>query len=130
MSLGGHGIKQILRSGFLLIAGCGVLGLGARAQIILYATDFPDAQGWTLTGLLPPDPCWAVDATPAFVLGTSSWLSAPFSLNFNNGVNYHPEGQGRATSPPIHLGTGSGNKILRYWCNASTEFNLPCYWDT
>src|SRR5688572_18122005 len=66
-------MQKLLHSGLLGIAACTALGLRLHAQTVLYSTDFPDAQGWTFTGSLPPDPTWAVDATPF------PGFSAPFS---------------------------------------------------
>jgi len=122
-------MKQFLRSGFLLTAACVASSL-SRAQTILYSTDFPDDQGWTLTSSTPPV-VWAVDDTPAKVSGANSWLSAPFSLNFNNGVNYHPLGMGTATSPPIDLSVANGSVRLVFWCNWLVESPncCGCGWD-
>ena len=123
-------MKQFLRSGFLMIAACVTSGLGLNAQTVLYATDFSDAQGWTLTSSAPPVG-WAVDATPAGVLSTPSWHSAPSSLNYNNGTNYYSgsmPNNGMAASPQIDLSTASGNVTLGFWCNWSTEGG-PCGYD-
>jgi hypothetical protein len=120
---------QFLRSGILLIVACGALGLGLQAQIVIYATDFADDQGWTLSSSSPPV-VWAVDASPASVLGSPAWRSAPNSLNYNNGFDYiSPGGNwGIATSPPIDLSIASGNVNFGFWCNWSTEGG-PCIYD-
>ena len=115
-------MKQILRSGFLLIAACATSGLGLQAQTVLYATDFPDDQGWTLTSSFPPV-VWAVDGTPI------GGLSAPFSLNFNNGSNLIPYGDGTATSPPIDLSAATGDTYLNFWCYYATEGGPACGFD-
>jgi len=120
-------MKQFLRSGFLLIAAC-ASSFGLHAQTVLYATDFPDDQGWTFSALGPGYPWWAVDATPASIAQSPSWLSAPFSLNFNNGVDYTPLGQGTATSPWIDL-TGGHFITLGFWCDWNTEKSMACGWD-
>jgi hypothetical protein len=120
-------MKQFLRSCFLLIVACVALAPTLRAQTVLYSSDFPNDQGWTFTSSGPGHPWWAVDATPATVLGTPSWHSAPFSLNFNNGVDYTPQGLGTATSPQIDLSAASGNVWLTFWCNWHTEWLAP--WD-
>ena len=115
-------MQQFLRTGFLLIAACATVGVGANAQTVIYATDLSDAQGWTLTSSIPPV-VWAVDATPATVVGAASWRSAPYSLNYNDGVNYvtgASANQGTATSPWIDLSMASGNVTFGFWCNWST----------
>jgi hypothetical protein len=71
-----------------MIAACLASNLSVNAQTVLYSTDFPDAQGWTLTSFVPPV-VWAVDATPASVITSPSWHSPPYSLNYNDGVNYY-----------------------------------------
>ena len=124
-------MKRFFRTGFLVIAVCALSAIAARAQSAIYSTDFPDAQGWTFTGLGAGYPWWDVDATPTNVGGTPSWHSAPFSLNFNNGTNYAPIGDGTATSPPIDLSVASGNPTLAFWCQWDTERRgTPgCGWD-
>ena len=79
-------MEKYLVSGTLTLAACIALELGASAQAVFYSTDFADDQGWTLTSSVPPV-VWAVDDTPASVLGSRSWHSPPYSLNYNNGVN-------------------------------------------
>jgi len=123
-------MKQFVRSGFLMIAACLASDIVTHAQTVLYSTDFPDDQGWTLTSTAPPV-MWAVDATPASVVGSPSWRSAPYSLNYNNGVNYSSGTTGNwgtATSPLIGLIAGSGTTTLRFWCSWSTECCLAP-WD-
>ena len=123
-------MKRLLRSSFLLIAACTASALCVRGQTVIYSTDFSDAQGWTLTSSAPPV-VWAVDNTPASVLGSPSWHSAPSSLNYNNGVDYFSGttgNYGTAISPPIDLSVASGNLNLGFWCNYSTEGG-PCGWD-
>ena len=125
-------MKQFLRSGFLMIATCVVTDVGLHAQGVIYSTDFSDAQGWTFSSNYP-SVVWAVDATPASVLGSPSWHSAPYSLNYNNGVNYGgtpTHNEGTATSPPIDLSVTSGSRTLRLWCSADTETGQHCDWDT
>src|SRR5688572_10033684 len=110
-SQGVRPMKQFLRSGFLLIAACAASGLGLHAQTVLYSTDFPDDQGWTLGG--NSFAWWAVDDTPA----TVGWHSAPYSLNFNNGTCFcSPLAIGAATSPAIDLSAGIGSLALGFWC--------------
>jgi len=122
-------MNQFLRSGLLLIAACGS-SISLHAQTALYSTDFPNDQGWELRGMGSGYPEWAVDATPASVLAGPAWHSAPFSLNFNNGVNLGPNGEGWATSPLIDLAAANGLATLGFWCNYSTETELGCSWDT
>ena len=124
-------MKQFLRSCFLLIVACAGSAVGLHAQTVLYSTDFADAQGWTFTASAPPVE-WAVDDTPANVLTSLAWHSAPYSLNYNNGVNYFSglsSNIGTATSPPIDLSAASGSVSLGFWCNWSTE-DGPCAYDT
>ena len=64
-------MQRFLRSGFLTIAVCTAAALGVRAQTVLYSTDFSDAQGWTFSSSQPPV-VWAVDDTPASVVGSTS----------------------------------------------------------
>ena len=121
-------MKEFLRSGFLMIALCGALGLVAHAQAVLYSTDFADDQGWTFTAN-SPEFRWNVDATPPSVIGSPSWLSAPHSLNYNNGVACGTgfKTYGHATSPPIDLSVANGALSLGFWCNFDVEHNHNCF---
>jgi len=106
----------------------------ANAQLVRYATDFPDATGWTLDPACPSCVQWAVDATPALVLGTPSARSAPNSLNFNDGVCFGAFAcvgisQGRATSPAIDVSAPAGTSTLSFWCMWDTEPDGACYFD-
>lgn len=64
---------------------------------------------------------WNVDGDPASVPGGSS-MSAPYSLNYNDGTDYNDgnANSGTATSPVLDL-TGSKNPILTFWCNYDTD---------
>jgi hypothetical protein len=115
-------MKRFLRSGLFLIAACATSALALDAQTVLYSTDFPDDQGWTLVSANPPV-VWAVDGSP---LGG---LSAPFSLNFNDGSSIAPFGEGTATSPPIDLAATTGALSLGFWCNFMTEGGPACSFD-
>ena len=111
-----------------------LLSAASNAQVVRYATDFSDGAGWTL-----PPPCgdcvqWSVDATPAAVLGTPSWLSAPSSLNFNNGVCFGQaeclgSTQGTAASPPIDVSAPAGGAALSFACMWDTETEGACFFD-
>jgi len=123
-------MKQILRSGFLMIMACVAVDLGARAQVVLYSTDFPDDQGWVFQAL-NSNAWWAVDDTPGICFGGPSNLSAPFSLNFNNGSCIGGAGCGGtsfgiATSPAIDLGAANGSVVLGFWCNYHCESSAFC----
>jgi hypothetical protein len=126
-------MKQLLRSGFLRIVACAVSRLGLRAQTVIYSTDFPDDQGWTLVTSCSLGAWWAVDTSPANVLGSPSWRSAPYSLNFNNGADIGAAGIktcGTATSPQIDLSVTTGTVALGFWCNWETELSGPCGYDS
>src|SRR5689334_22842619 len=106
-----------------------------RAQVVRYATDFPDATGWTLD---PPasagSPCWAVDATPASVAGAPAYHSVPNSLNFNDGHWYGLAGgvgitYGNAVSPAIDISAPAGTCTLSFWCAYDTETDTGCGYD-
>lgn len=89
----------------------------AVAQV-LYSTDFTDLGEWTVdaNSCGTPSVRWAADATPAFHQG-GPFLSAPASLNFNNGQNLGVgiESCGSVTSPPIDLSAASSlDCSLRY----------------
>jgi hypothetical protein len=116
-------MKRFVRLGVFLIAAFAASALGLHAQSVIYATDFPDDQGWTFVNWNGFGVTWAVDATPATVLGSPSWHSAPFSLNFNDGVQYGStvSNFGTATSPPIDLSVATGPVTLGFWCNWDTE---------
>jgi hypothetical protein len=78
---------------------------------------------------------WDVDATPASVLGAPSWLSAPYSLNFNDGTCFGAAGcvgisQGRATSPMIDIGAPAAGASLSFACLWDTELDGGCYFDS
>lgn len=86
--------------------------------------------GWTLSNS-DTSTGWAADGTPAAdpVIGTP-YVSAPYSLNYNNGLDYdvpdpanHGSGlpnSGTATSPVVDL-AGTTNPVLTFRCNYFTE---------
>jgi hypothetical protein len=106
----------------LLLVLVGALALPAPGQVI-YQTRFDDIGGWSLPPQGgPKDPHWDVDNRP----GQAPFgpvLSPPYSLNYNNDVDYNGfaiPGE-TARSPQILLGTATGIPILSFWCN-----NLSC----
>jgi hypothetical protein len=123
-------MKQFLRTGVLMVVACGASVLGARGQIVLYSTDFPDDQGWTFQAL-NTNAWWAVDETPVGYMSSPSWYSAPYSLNFNNGACYCTPGftsaMGTATSPTFDLSSAHGSIVLQFFCNIQVVPSLnPC----
>jgi hypothetical protein len=123
---------SLLRFGWLALVLL-VPAATAEAQVVRYATDFPNGTGWTLTGVVSTR--WNVDATPGSVLGAPSWHSAPFSLNFNDGFCYGLSSCvgitfGTADSPPIDIGAPSGSASLSWWCLWDTETDGACYFDS
>lgn len=89
---------------------------------VIYQTSFDDSSGWSFDGL--GGVAWRVDALPSSIGGNPqcaspdppSYLSAPFSLNFNNDVDIQrgPWAEGTADSPPIDL-CGTHAPMLRLW---------------
>ena len=72
---------------------------------VLYQTDFSDPTGWTLPPYTLPTnkPHWALDNRPGSA-PYGAYLSAPWSLNWNNDVNYVGSvTSAKAVSPPIDL---------------------------
>ena len=106
----------------LLCFSLGMLAPPTPGQTI-YQTSFDDQGGWTMPPQNGPgDPYWAVDDRPSQA-PYGAFLSPPFSLNYNNNVNYNGQaipGE-TATSPPIDLSVASGLPLLSFWCN-----NLSC----
>lgn len=105
----------------------------AGAQVVRYATDFPDAAGWTLNPVAFPVR-WNVDATPAVVLGAPAFHSPLYSLNFNDGTCFGASSCvgitfGSADSPPVDISTPSGGAALHWWCLWDTETDGACYFD-
>jgi hypothetical protein len=97
------------------------------ASVVL--TDaFANSANWSFTaGPTNGTVAWNVDALPATTgTGINSWQSAPFSLNYNNGVDFNAGASvinsGAATSSPglINL-TGASAATLTFLCAYSTE---------
>jgi hypothetical protein len=67
---------------------------------------------------------WAADATPGSVLGALPYVSAPGSLNYNNGTNYSTgavANSGSARSPLIDRTALPGTLRLKFMCNYQTD---------
>lgn len=74
--------------------------------------------GWTLSATAAP--AWAADGSPAGMPG-GAFVSAPNSLNYNDGADYDPGvNSGTALSPAITL-TGYSNISLVFMCNYQTD---------
>jgi len=94
----------------------------------VFQDQFANAGNWTFTaGVNNGTVGWGVDALPATTgTGINSWQSAPFSLNYNNGVDFNSGASvintGAATSNAglIDL-TGSASATLTFLCAYSTE---------
>src|SRR5690349_1700729 len=127
-------LRRIVR-GSLTLAALLAASAPLRAQIVRFATDFPDGAGWTFDPGFPPQgPVWAVDATPASVVTALPYHSAPASLNFNNGTCYGNTGclgmaHGNATSPAVDISAPSGTATLSFWCAYDTETLPACGYD-
>jgi hypothetical protein len=99
---------------------------GADVLAPLYSSDFSSATDWTLLSANPNGVQWAVDATPATILGANAFVSGPASLNFNNGTDYNGgsgvvvSGTATCAAGLIHL-TGTSSPVLSFWCNYQTE---------
>ena len=110
-----------------------LLATASAAQTTLYSTDFTTLDGWTVTTGCLPTYAWAADATPAFHPG-GPFVSAPASLNFNDGINIGGDGAGRGAvtcgwvkSGVIDLSLATGVPRLRYLVSVDTEND--CLWD-
>lgn len=70
-----------------------------------------------------PDNEWKMDSTASQIGNSSAYKSPPYSLNFNNGINFlsglKPT-NGTATSPKIDI-TNLANPVLRFWTLHDTE---------
>jgi hypothetical protein len=67
---------------------------------------------------------WTVDATPATILVSNSFVSAPASLNYNNGTDYSTGASanaGSARSPQIDRTLLAGTARLKFMCNYQTD---------
>jgi subtilisin-like proprotein convertase family protein len=76
---------------------------------------------WSLSGT-DPTVAWTVDGTVAAMPG-GAFHSAPFSLNYNNGIDYDTPGlpnSGTATSPLVDI-SGNPGARLKFFCNYQTE---------
>ncbi|MBI2932245.1 MAG: hypothetical protein HYY16_11385 [Planctomycetes bacterium] len=96
----------------------------AGAQTMLLSERFDDgAPGWTFDSSVPPVQ-WAADATPSLILqwGDAPFVSAPHSLNYNNGTDYGLSGanSGTATSPLLPL-AGWAGVVVSFWCAYDTD---------
>lgn len=102
---------------------------GARAQDI-YSTDFTTLDNWTVVTGCSPGYRWKADATPKDrYCGSPAFMSAPASLNFNNGSDVGGWGIhggadytcGSVTSPPIDLGVAVAGAELSFWVSVDME---------
>lgn len=70
-----------------------------------------------------PDNEWRIDSTASPIGNSPAYKSAPYSLNFNNGINFlsglEPT-NGTATSPKINI-SNLTNPVLRFWTLHDTE---------
>lgn len=67
---------------------------------------------------------WAVDATPATILGAPPYFTAPASLNYNNGVNYitgASANSGTARTPAIDRTVIPSTGWVKFMCNYQTD---------
>ncbi len=67
---------------------------------------------------------WAVDASPAAILGAPSFATAPFSLNYNGGTDYETPGlpnAGSVVTGVIHRGALTTTGRLKFMCNHQTD---------
>ncbi len=78
-------------------------------------------SGWAFAIVLPTPVVWRADATPASVPGGPA-KSEPYSLNYNDGVDYYDGGVNAAwaRSPIIEL-SGTADPQLTFWCNYETD---------
>lgn len=107
-----------------------VLALLCAAQTTIYSETFDTgAAGWTIAPSYAP--LWDADATPALAGTTPTHVSAPNSLNVNNGLNYFVYGyqtdpeagsasSNKAASGPISL-AGLPAAVLTFQCMYETE---------
>jgi hypothetical protein len=92
----------------------------------LYANSFADASGLAFAGPAAGGVQWAVDASPASVLGAAPYRSAPASLNFNNGLNFNA-GPGVVVSGTALIDLSAidfsraQSPVLTFWSNYQTE---------
>lgn len=89
-----------------------VLSAPAFGQV--YATQFDDDMGWTLTGN-HPSCAFHVDGTPS-TMSDGAFFSPPFSLNANNGPCDDIFNDTFALSPPIDI-SNLQQPVLRFQCN-------------
>lgn len=100
----------------------------ASAQAVtIYSTDFTTLDGWSAFQSWP-HVGWAADATPDSH-PAGPFVSAPASLNYNNGTNYDAGfgTSGHVLSPPIDLSLASSDPRLRFQAFWDTE--TECFWD-
>lgn len=113
-----------------LIAAVLLLGTASLSSAQLYETDFTNLDGWTTTSTGTAY-TWQADATPDFHCA-GPYLSAPSSLNFNDGVDFGgmggPTTAGEARSPVIDLSKATtSTPHVRFWM--SMDLERGCQWD-
>lgn len=99
------------------------LAAPAAAQVV-YSTDFSSSAGWTFS---PSNggSTWAIDATPPNFgsCGSAPYISAPSSLNFNDGATYGTDNvvSGVVTSPVIWLDPTQVAARATFWLSVDHE---------
>jgi Collagen triple helix repeat (20 copies) len=101
---------------------------GADIVTPMFSEPFANATNWSFTST-SVTVVWAVDATPATVaVGQPSFQSAPFSLNFNDGVDYADAAgpdSGNATTVASFNLAGTTTPVLSFKENWRTEGFVP-----
>ncbi len=99
----------------------------------VFSEPFANAANWTfVAGVNNGTVGWNVDASPATVLGAPTFQSSPFSLNYNNGVDFNSgasvinTGEARLNAGLVNL-TGLTSPSLTFLCNYQTESTLTSF---
>ncbi|KAA3601504.1 MAG: T9SS C-terminal target domain-containing protein [Calditrichaeota bacterium] len=98
----------------------GILKIGERSSLLDVFSN--NVNQWLFENDVP-DNEWKMDSTASQIGNSSAYKSAPYSLNFNNGINFlsglEPT-NGTATSPKIDI-SNLANPVLRLWTLHDTE---------